>query len=223
MSDPKHEQRRLDGFVARLTAMRGPGDSLDIYEAWAGTYEQDLLDYYGYVAPRIAVDALRAEQPDAGSIIDFGCGTGLVGEALRAAGYPSIDGIDISPKMLAEANAKAVYRRIIVGDLTARTTIDDGAYEAAVAVGCFGSGHLGPEHFGELVRTVREGGCIVMYTNGIPYVEDDYPARIAELERKDWWRVIKTEPSNYMDGRDRPGWVIVARRGGAPISMPVAR
>lgn len=227
MSDPKStppneasnaSNASLEGFVAKLTAMRGPGETLEIYDDWAETYEEDLIENYGYTAPQIAVEAFRAAGPGPGPIIDFGCGTGLVGVELSEQGFSQIDGVDISPKMLAQAGEKGVYRDLIEGDLTRRTTIADASYANALAVGCFGSGHLGPEHLGELVRTVREGGLIVLYTNGIPFVEDDYPSYLEALAAKNWWQLLTVAESNYMQGRDRPGWVIVARRGTGVIS-----
>jgi SAM-dependent methyltransferase len=36
-------------------------------------------------------------------VLDFGCGTGLSGQALHAAGFTTLDGTDITPGMLAKA------------------------------------------------------------------------------------------------------------------------
>lgn len=36
-------------------------------------------------------------------ILDFGCGTGLVGEYLKGSGFENVTGIDISSKMLEQA------------------------------------------------------------------------------------------------------------------------
>ena len=209
----------LNGFVAKLTAMRGPGDSLEVYEDWALSYEEDMLSSYAHVAPRIAVDAYLATGPDLDApLVDFGCGTGLVGIELAGRGCRLVDGIDVSPSMLREAGAKGVYRNLLCGDLTTRTVIEDGAYAGAIAVGCFGSGHLGPEHLGEIIRAVQPGGVIVLYTNGVPYEEDDYPAHLERLESYGWWQVMLTERSNYTSGRERPGWVVVARRGSTAVT-----
>lgn len=49
--------KELEGFVARLTALRGgSGCSLDVYEDWAPTYEKNLQQDYGYIAPKLAAD-----------------------------------------------------------------------------------------------------------------------------------------------------------------------
>ena len=123
-----------------------------------------------------------------------------------------VDGIDFSARMLEEAGQKGVYRRLIEGDLTSRTELAEQSYDAAIAVGCFGAGYIGPEDLDELIRPVRPGGVIVLYANAIPFVEDDYPVHFRRLEREGRWVVERTERSNYMDGRDRPGWLVVTRR-----------
>ena len=46
-------------------------------------------------------------------ILDLGCGTGLVGEELEARGFGNIVGLDISPAMIDQADAKAVYGRFV--------------------------------------------------------------------------------------------------------------
>jgi len=50
------------------------------------------------------------------SVLDYACGTGLVGQYLSEYGIKNIDGVDISPNMLEEASEKCVYR-----DLTEHT------------------------------------------------------------------------------------------------------
>lgn len=206
--------KELEGFVARLTALGGgSGDSRDVYEDWAPTYERNLQQDYGYIAPQIAADALAAQCPDRDTwILDLGCGTGLVGQALAARGFGQIDGLDISPKMLAEACAKGIYGDLTIGDMTQPIELDGRVYGAAVGVGCFGGGHLGPEHLRGMIDCVRPGGLLVFYINGIPYEEDDYPAELEALAAAGLWRIVLTEESNYMQALERPGWTVIAER-----------
>ena len=42
-------------------------------------------------------------------VLDFGCGTGLFGQALRLNGFANIDGVDLSADMLAQAKGKNIY------------------------------------------------------------------------------------------------------------------
>ena len=193
--------------------MTAGDDAHEVYEAWAPSYEADLVGGYGYTAHRIAAAAMAAARPDrAASILDIGCGTGLVAVELAARGFTTIDGLDASPRMLERARAKGVYRNLIEGDLRRPDVVDSGRYDAAIAVGVFGGGHVGPEDLECFARPVRPGGAIVLYANGIPWVADDYPAHLRRLEESGVWTVQRTEESNYMDRIERPGWLVVARR-----------
>ena len=206
--------KRLEGFVARLTALGGgSGDSLELYEEWAPTYEQNLKEDYGYIAHRIAVEAFCNHCADASArILDLGCGTGLVGEELAARGFQQIDGLDISPGMLEEARRKQIYNDLIIGDMTRPPDLDGRRYNAAIGVGCFGGGHVGPEHLPEMIRCVQTGGLLVFFINAIAYEQDDYPSHFRSLEADGVWRVVRTEQSNYMQAIERPGWIVVANR-----------
>ena len=207
----------LRGFVGKLTAMTAEDDAHEVYEAWAPTYENDLVDGYGYSAHRIAVAAMAAARPDrSASILDIGCGTGLVAVELAAHGFTTIDGLDASPRMLDKARTKGVYRDLIEGDVRQPDLIDPGRYDAVIAVGVFGGGHVGPEDLACFARPVRAGGTIVLYANGIPWVADDYPSHLRRLEEDGVWTVQRTDESNYMDRLERPGWLVVARRTGLP-------
>ena len=129
--------KALEGFVARLTALGGgSGDSREIYEDWALTYEENLQEDYGYIAPSIAVDEFVKHCEDRDPrILDLACGTGLVGKELFARGFRTIDGLDYSPGMLAEADKKGIYGNLLVGDMTKPLVLDGASYDAAIAVG----------------------------------------------------------------------------------------
>jgi predicted TPR repeat methyltransferase len=204
----------LEGFVAKLTALGGgSGDSTEVYQEWAPTYERNMQQDYGYVAHRIAAAAFAQHCIDkAARILDLGCGTGLVGEELAGHGFTHIDGLDISPNMLAEAGAKGVYGELLIADMTGPIDLGQRRYDGAIGVGCFGGGHVGPEHLPEMIRCVRPGGLLVFYINAIPYDEDDYPAHFRRLEADGLWRLVSTEQSNYMQALERPGWTVVATR-----------
>ena len=44
------------------------------------------------------------------TIVDAGCGTGLIGVELARHGYRTIDGVDLSPAMVERARQRNVYR-----------------------------------------------------------------------------------------------------------------
>jgi SAM-dependent methyltransferase len=184
-----------------------------LYDEWSQTYEQDLVGNLGYTGHLIAANALAKFAPDkAASIIDIGCGTGLVGQTLKTLGYSHLDGIDFSEEMLNVARLKAIYRKLVFGDLMKKTVIETDAYKAAVCAGSFAPGHLGPECYREIIRLVEPGSPIVIFMNGAHFVEGDYQSHIDRLEQSKVWEIVEIKAFNYMSAVERPGRLIVARK-----------
>ena len=210
-------QKSPEDFLAAVDELKTTGDTRDLYDDWAAGYDADLVDGCGYRSPEIAARAFAERVPDRSCrLIDLGCGTGLVGVELGRHGFIHMDGLDISTGMLEEARKKGVYENLFEGDLTAAdgvTGIAEGTYDAMLCISSFASGHVGPEHLGGLIRTVRPDGPVVLYINEVPFKEDKYPAAFKRLEDAGAWTVEALEGSNYMGEIQRPGWLVVARRG----------
>ncbi|BFV58485.1 class I SAM-dependent methyltransferase [Kitasatospora sp. CMC57] len=115
------------------------------YGQWVGSYEQtveDLMD--------LAVLA-RLTVPDWASVgraADLGCGTGRTGEWLRARGVAAVDGVDLTPEMLALAAAKGAHDTLLEADLAA-TGLPDGGYGLVIS-------SLVDEHLADLTPFYRE-------------------------------------------------------------------
>ncbi|MCJ2081318.1 class I SAM-dependent DNA methyltransferase [Methylobacterium sp. J-090] len=92
-----------------------------LFDAYASRFERHLVDDLAYRAPELMVAALDA-LPDAPaayeSVLDLGCGTGLMGAALGDRAR-HLTGIDLSPLMLAQAARGKRYARLVEGDLVA--------------------------------------------------------------------------------------------------------
>ena len=102
-------------------ARNAPGDAEDLrafYDAQATGYAGDD-DGRAYGEARRCADALArlATDPTA-PLAEFGCGSGLGGLALRAAGFDNIDGFDRSEAMLERAAEKGIYRKLGFLDLS---------------------------------------------------------------------------------------------------------
>jgi predicted TPR repeat methyltransferase len=95
------------------------------YGDWAETYEQTAED-------AMDVDLLevlrKVPWPTIRLAVDLGCGTGRVGAWLREKGVESIDGVDVTPEMLAIARSRSVYDRLIEADVTS-SGLASGEYE----------------------------------------------------------------------------------------------
>lgn len=86
------------------------------YGEWAATYEdivQDAMDL------RLLARVQSVAWARVSEAADLACGTGRVGVWLRERGVAAVDGVDLTPEMLEGAQAKGVYRRLIVGDMRA--------------------------------------------------------------------------------------------------------
>lgn len=158
-------------------AAKGPEANRELYASWAKTYESGFIVDSGYVYHQEVVKAFSDGLSDPGQpVLDVGCGTGVVGGELAKLGVSVIDGIDISPEMLAEAAAKTcngrpVYRQLIEADLTGQTELADGAYAGVVSSGAFTHGILGPETILELLRAAKPGARFALGINSAHFEE----------------------------------------------------
>ena len=142
--------RASDAFVER------------IFDVFASSFDTKL-EALSYRAPAI-VGALVA---DAGltrdrrlDVLDAGCGTGLCGP-LVAPYARTLTGVDLSARMLAQAQEKGVYDELVKGELTAFLAARPGAYDLIVSADTL-------VYFGDLAaviaataRALRPGGLFI--------------------------------------------------------------
>jgi len=155
-------------------SVKTPEDNVDLYARWADTYESGFVADEGYVYHQgVAAVFLEHFISTNGPILDVGCGTGLVGEALYS--NPSfnfrLEGLDISSEMLDHAKSKKlpsgqpIYDDLHVGDLTTTLNLPDNTYAAIISCGTFTHGHVGPEAFDELYRIAQPNALFAIGIN----------------------------------------------------------
>lgn len=140
-------------------------DTAGLYDEWAEKYEADLREI-GYAAADRCAEALAKADPNLASpVIDLGCGTGLSGEALKAAGFNAIDGYDFSEGMLELARRKNCYRELINTDLSQPDGVPDRGYQHAALVGVLHHTHAPPEAISFALSLLPQRGCVVFTLN----------------------------------------------------------
>jgi len=161
------------------------------YDAWARDYERDLMAA-GYRYPPVGAALVARHLAVDARILDGGCGTGLMGEALAAVGYRRLIGLDLSEGMLEVARAKGCYERLIKGALGAR--IDGVAAESVDACISFGTltpGHAPPDSLRGMLEAVKPGGGLIFSVSRPAWEDGGFGALAEDLEAAGRWRCIE--------------------------------
>ncbi len=205
---------KSDKLDARLSRVYdNPDDKQALFDDWATTYDNDLVNDLGYVADAEACRRFESLVPDRQArILDAGCGTGLVGRRLQRAGYRDIHGSDYAQKMLEEAAATGAYRSLAQHDLT-QPIVTDNLYDAAIAVGVFAFSLPSAEHLGHITGCLKPGGIALVTVNGKAWHEVDWPAKLDGFEQRyTGVRLLEIETIDYLTGEGIDGRLLILQR-----------
>lgn len=192
MTDASDTQKtKLDAVYAG----DGGAATQALYDDWAARYDRENREK-GFRLPELGAGWLRQFQADAdGEILDAGCGTGLVGEALKFLGAGRLTGLDLSEGMLARARSLGIYGALIAHRLGEALPFDDHRFAAAGCYGSFGPGHAPPESLNELRRVTAVGGVVAFNILEASYVDQGFPAVMDRLTHDGRWREIARSPA----------------------------
>ncbi|KAF7187671.1 Methyltransferase-like protein 27 [Pseudocercospora fuligena] len=203
-------------FLTRAYNVESPEDCRALYEEWAEKFNDDVLgEAQGYVAPQLVAQAVLAANGRLdGEILDCGCGTGLAGLALFQAGAKTIDGNDISPKMLEIARKTTVYRELVPVDLSKPITEkDDASYDVVTCVGTLTHGHVGPDPaLKEFIRVTKKGGIVVATILDDIWKSHGYEAEVERLKEARKVDVVSTESQDYRKAAGVKARIVVLRK-----------
>lgn len=155
--------RQKHPMLSRVYSLDGnPEVCADVYDSWAHDYDSDTTEGMGYVAPTLVAKTLAELVSTDATVLDAGCGTGLVGSELAKVGFHTVDGTDLSDGMLDVAKNKGVYGRLEQADMTKTLPFAPASYDAITCVGTFTEGHVGPEGIDRLIEVSRSGAYLVL-------------------------------------------------------------
>lgn len=223
------ERRVTQRFVGGTETVLGlallervPIEPESLYRAIAPIY--DLLSPvwrdWLYRAPLQAFDgAIATALPDRADVVDLGCGTGAVLERLRAlnARFGTYTGVDLSPAMLARAQAK--FGRLPDVRFERRDLRTEpmpaGPFDLVVSAWAL-------EHLPEPARVVaaarsrvRPGGRVVLF-----FELDGAGSRAWAVRRL--WRLFGVHLVPEREARSWPGLISLRRFGGLGPEVAVA-
>lgn len=109
-----------------------------LFDGYAERFDQHLVDELGYQVPQLLSKTLLsiADGNPLGSVLDLGCGTGLMGPLL-APHINTLDGVDLSDNMLRHARLKSVYRHLHRADIVQFLRDADTIWDTMVAADVF--------------------------------------------------------------------------------------
>ena len=141
----------------------------NIYNKWAISYD-NYVDNKHYTGPNELIAILYKfiktnssfDETIKKNILDFGCGTGLVGAQLRKKMIiTSLHGIDISTKMLDICKQKTLYNNLYNIDLSKDTLQNNILYDYIISSGVFLEGHADISLISKLINYLKYGGCMI--------------------------------------------------------------
>ncbi|MEM8554332.1 MAG: methyltransferase [Pseudomonadota bacterium] len=182
-------------FFEEVYAARTVEETQAVYAAHASHYD-DTLDKAEYMTPRRMAEAVANHIQDREiAILDFGCGTGLSGEALAAEGFTRIDGYDVSQPMLDQAAQKAVYQKLVCGE--PGDPLPTG-YGLVFACGAVSVGAAPASVLAELVETLSQGGFLALSYNDHTLHDPAYSGALKQLTDDGLLRTIYEEHGPHL-------------------------
>lgn len=173
-------------------------DMRQYYDDWADSYDKELSEN-DYRTPSRCANILAAHLSDKeASILDFACGTGISGQALKEAGFKTIDGIDISDGMLEKARAKGAYRDLFRADPDAVLDTGERQYGAVVAAGAIGPGAAPAENIDGALKSLQPGGIFVVSLNDHTLEDTQYEGRLTQAISEGWIEKIVAEDGPHL-------------------------
>jgi predicted TPR repeat methyltransferase len=165
--DPANEEANF--FKQAASGGQGPAALprkyvAGLFDRYADTFDEHLVEKLQYRAPQEVHAAVLRHVGPAGAgpvppvdILDVGCGTGLAGVLFKPLAK-RLAGVDLSDKMVKQAEKRRIYDDLAVGDLVEYLRAATGRFDVALAVDVLV--YIGDleEVFAATATTVRPGG-----------------------------------------------------------------
>ena len=214
--------KNIDSKQLHTLSLRKEVDKNEIYNQWANSYDE-YVNSYEYNAPIELVNLINTYRTSFYSnltVLDFGCGTGLLGDAFVKIFHTyntNLVGIDISEKMIDKSRERNIYSHLICKDITKISNLDNiksvvhlsnNRYDLVMSCGVFLEGHVDLNFVDNvLIKLVKPGG-IVAFTVRNSFLDKSVNFLERLLANTEIKLLSKTK-INYL--KDVNAWGIVLR------------
>ena len=178
----------------------GTGDSRALYAEWSDTYDQEV-GKNGYATPgrtakTLAKFVTNLNQP----ILDYGCGTGRSGLALKLEGFSHIDGLDVSSEMVEIAKEKDIYNELRIFNPEHAAPVAKGQYRIITAIGVIGVGAAPLPVFDTLMELLETGGLFAFSFNDHALADPRFPAKVDHYTANGLARLLACNYGDHLHG-----------------------
>jgi predicted TPR repeat methyltransferase len=198
-------------FFPRAYGIKTQVEINSLYSDWAETYDHELLEN-GYETPMRVARALSAFLPLNSLILDFGCGTGLSGKALKNINFTNVHGTEINQNMLDKAELTSVYQSLILGSQSNPFDFEKGKYQAITAVGVISSGAGPAKLIRSALNALNSDGLFALSLNDAALADPEYTGEIQYAIDQGIATLLSEEYGPYMSTKGIGATVYVLKR-----------
>ena len=189
----------MEDFLDKVYANTSD-DMRDLYAQWSKSYDQEVAEN-GYATPSRVAKALASHVEDLRTpVLDYGCGTGLSGMALRKVGFSNLHGIDVSKEMVTIANDKKAYQTLRVFDPDAEPPLKTGEFEIITAIGVIGIGAAPLTIFDTIISLLVPGGLFAFSLNDHTLADPAFEAKVSDSVDTGEAKLILREYGDHLPG-----------------------
>jgi predicted TPR repeat methyltransferase len=158
----KLAEKIAEAEAMRVSARAAPGYVRHLFDQFSADYDTRMLgqlSYRAHVILRELWDLVGGGKKPL-DILDLGCGTGLSGAAFNDIAR-RLDGVDLSPLMLAKARERGIYDSLLASDLETALAENAATYDLILAADTLV--YLGDLErvFAGAVLRLKRGGCFL--------------------------------------------------------------
>lgn len=187
-------QKQPREWLKWICSSQNLDELVENYDQWADIYETDVGEVWKPVPLAASLMVAKYMVDKQATILDLGCGTGLVGVALAELGFEQIIGIDISPGMLTKAAEKGVYKSLVCCSIGDRKFRELEKANAIIATGVFAESHAGSTELNQLQENIQPEGVLV-FTARRSFIPKLQPV----LDQPEWTFTDAKEMPIYSD------------------------